>query len=292
MNTITYIEKANKKHNGKYGYTKTIYTGSKDKLIITCPIHGDFTQVANQHLFGTGCPKCGKKKFTTKTFIEEAINVYGDLYGYDDEVEYKTLKSKVIIKCYEHGKWEVTPQVHLMGKGCPKCAMMDTQKFINRAEVVHNKKYSYLTTNYTKAREKLEIGCPIHGIFTQRASAHLEGQGCPKCGNSFNIHLREDWLKRYEDESTSFYILRCFNAEEEFYKCGITGNMQLRYNSKSKMPYHYEIIKMITSYDNGYIFDLEKQMLSLNNKYKYTPKINFGGKGECFTKVDLTPFEK
>lgn len=63
-------EKANKKtteefildgnliHNSKFNYDKTIYMKTNIKLIITCPIHGDFEQTPNSHLNGKGCPSC------------------------------------------------------------------------------------------------------------------------------------------------------------------------------------------------------------------------------------------
>jgi hypothetical protein len=31
-------------HNDKYDYSKVIYTNRNNKVIITCPIHGDFEQ--------------------------------------------------------------------------------------------------------------------------------------------------------------------------------------------------------------------------------------------------------
>jgi hypothetical protein len=53
-----FIEKANKIHKNKYDYTKVNYVGSKTKIIINCPIHGDFLQSPDKHLFGQGCPNC------------------------------------------------------------------------------------------------------------------------------------------------------------------------------------------------------------------------------------------
>lgn len=45
-------------HGDIYSYDKSIYKNSKTKLVITCPIHGDFEQIPNTHLSGCGCPKC------------------------------------------------------------------------------------------------------------------------------------------------------------------------------------------------------------------------------------------
>lgn len=67
-----FIELANKIHNGKYGYDKTDYISTKIKVTITCDIHGDFLQIPDSHLSGTGCPKCSRliSGWTRTDFIE------------------------------------------------------------------------------------------------------------------------------------------------------------------------------------------------------------------------------
>ncbi len=56
--TEEWIEKALEAHNGKYDYSKVIYVNSDTKVIITCPIHGDFSQNPSEHLAGKGCSWC------------------------------------------------------------------------------------------------------------------------------------------------------------------------------------------------------------------------------------------
>lgn len=60
MNTEEFIQKAIEKHGNKYDYSKTNYILSRQKVIIICPIHGEFLQTPNDHLNGCGCPECGK----------------------------------------------------------------------------------------------------------------------------------------------------------------------------------------------------------------------------------------
>ena len=50
-------------HGNKFNYDKVIYTGIKNKIIIICPIHGEFIQTAENHLVGSGCPSCAKNGF-------------------------------------------------------------------------------------------------------------------------------------------------------------------------------------------------------------------------------------
>lgn len=58
-----------------------------------------------------------------------------------------------------------------------------TKNFISKVNQIHNNKYNYKKTIYTKANCKVIIICKTHGDFNQRASAHISGQGCPKCAN-------------------------------------------------------------------------------------------------------------
>jgi hypothetical protein len=58
LTTEEFIKKANEVHFNKYNYDKTEYKHSLSRVIITCPIHGDFTQLPARHLFGEGCPEC------------------------------------------------------------------------------------------------------------------------------------------------------------------------------------------------------------------------------------------
>lgn len=57
-----FIKRAIKVHGEKYDYSPTMYCGSLQKVYIKCPKHGEYSQVASEHLRGRGCPKCGKHK--------------------------------------------------------------------------------------------------------------------------------------------------------------------------------------------------------------------------------------
>jgi very-short-patch-repair endonuclease len=57
-----FLEKSKQIHNGYYDYSKSIYTTGKNKLIIICPIHGEFLQSASAHMSGQGCPSCKMSK--------------------------------------------------------------------------------------------------------------------------------------------------------------------------------------------------------------------------------------
>jgi hypothetical protein len=46
----------------------------------------------------------------------------------------------------------------------------------------HNWFYDYSKLVYINGRSKVEILCPIHGSFWQKAESHKSGYGCPCCG--------------------------------------------------------------------------------------------------------------
>lgn len=122
----TFIEKAKIVHGDKYDYSKTEYLNSQTPIIITCPIHGEFTMRPNDHLQGQGCPKCKllnlRKKFSMpkEQFIQKAKEVHGDKYNYS-KVEYINNHTKVCIICPKHGEFWQTPDKHIQGRNCPKC---------------------------------------------------------------------------------------------------------------------------------------------------------------------------
>lgn len=126
-------------------------------------------------------------KKTTEQFVKEAMQVHGDKYDYS-EVEYVNTHKPVKIRCLQCGNFFFQePAAHLVGRGCPKCSKKQTHKrvdqttFIARAKEVHGDKYDYSKTKYIDMRSTVEIVCPVHGSFYQRAQSHILGHGCPFC---------------------------------------------------------------------------------------------------------------
>lgn len=56
--TKCFIEEAQVIHGNKYDYSKAKYINNQIKVEIICPDHGEFWQTPNNHLRGSGCPKC------------------------------------------------------------------------------------------------------------------------------------------------------------------------------------------------------------------------------------------
>ena len=60
--TEQFIKEANIIHDFRFSYDKTNYIKNQIKVIINCPIHGDFEQRPLSHLQGNGCPNCSESK--------------------------------------------------------------------------------------------------------------------------------------------------------------------------------------------------------------------------------------
>ena len=56
--TDEWVQEAIDVQGDLYDYSKAVYVRNRDKVIITCKIHGDFEQSAKSHLKGHGCPSC------------------------------------------------------------------------------------------------------------------------------------------------------------------------------------------------------------------------------------------
>ena len=90
-----FVNRARKVHDNKYNYSKVKYVNSTTKVVITCPIHGDFEQTPFSHLSGRGCIFCsGKYKKTSEDFKQNAKKIHGDKYDYS-KVEYVNNKTNI-----------------------------------------------------------------------------------------------------------------------------------------------------------------------------------------------------
>ena len=183
--TEEFIRDAKAVHGDKYSYDKVKYIKNNTPVIITCPIHGDFQMIPNNHTSKKqGCPYCaGNKKKTTEEFIKEAKAVHGDRYNYSKTI-YNGSNKKVIITCPKHGDFPILPSSHKAGHGCPWCAgnkKKTLEEFIADARAVHGDKYNYDKVNYINVDTPVTITCPKHGDFLQTPYKHKDGQGCYEC---------------------------------------------------------------------------------------------------------------
>ena len=187
----SFFVRANKTHVGKYTYKPETFTGMTNQVVVVCPEHGEFKQIASNHVARSGCPTCSKQnsanksRSTLESFIDRAIIKHGNRYDYS-QVEYVDSSHKVKIICPEHGVFEQLPQSHLSGNGCKKCAASriknTRQEFVDDAKFKFGDKFDYSRVNYVDPRTNVDIICPIHGLFQKTPYGHITSiGGCPSC---------------------------------------------------------------------------------------------------------------
>lgn len=163
---------------------------------------------------------------TTGTFIEQAINIHGDKYDYS-LVCYINAHKKIDVVCPIHGTFKQEPNEHLKGCGCPICgryskkhpnAKLTQMEFIEKANVIHQNKYTYDKVVYKTSKTNVKITCRIHGDFKQTPNAHLSRRGCPKCFKYSESKGERDIARYLTDHKIDFIRQKIFESPPPFNK--------------------------------------------------------------------------
>ena len=213
-NLQEFIKKSQKIHGNIYKYDFFIYKNCKTKSLITCYIHGNFEQNANNHMQGQGCPLCkneriakSNSKYNLQTFIKKAKQIHKNKYDYS-KVIYQEVKKKIEIICKIHNKsFYQTVEGHLIGYGCRLCGIdkyknkkkIGLSEFKKMANKKHNYKYNYsLIKHYENNTQIIDIICKKHPdkVFKKDVANHLRGQGCPLCSASKGEEIIRKFLKK------------------------------------------------------------------------------------------------
>lgn len=300
LTTAEFIARAKDKHGKTYEYPTTNYINSKTKVEVLCLLHGVFYVEPNSHLMGKGCSVCGEvnrresKTKTTEWFIAQAIAVHGYKYDYSESI-YTHSKIKLKIKCIGCDLFFFqSPNHHLKGHGCAHCAKKETASknrktldaFIVQANKIHGLgRYDYSKSSYTSAVKPLLIGCNECGVdFRQTPNIHLSNHGCPDCAKNLTGWNKRRFKKLCENKNrtSSFYLIKCFNENEVFYKIGITSTSIKSRFPRSAMPYKYKELLFLSDTPEV-IWSLEKTLIKALKDFRYSPKISFNGETECFS---------
>ncbi len=136
-------------------------------------------------------------KMNTESFIVKARAKHGDTYNYSN-VNCDGVDSIVKIICMIHGEFEIKAKYHLQkNRGCKICSgshRRTQEEFIEDATKKHNGKYDYSLVKFENMDSMIDIICPIHGKFTQRAGHHMEGNGCKGCQYDAKRHDKKKFI--------------------------------------------------------------------------------------------------
>lgn len=201
--TSEFIEESIKIHGDRYDYSKVIYQGSKTKVCIMCPKHGEFLQRPNDHLSGHGCPKCANelKENSYELFLSKAHTLFENKYTYVKPDKF-SMDNEIEITCPKHGLFKRKPIYFLNKKkgGCPSCNQerfiqtnpkkKDFETFKEEAFKVHGDKFEFDGREFVNMSTPITFKCKVCGyVFKRKPSAHLTSQ-CKICST------KEEAIKR------------------------------------------------------------------------------------------------
>jgi hypothetical protein len=165
---------------------------------------------------------------TTENFIERSKVIHNNKYDYS-EVVYVNTVEKVKIFCPEHGFFYQSPNSHLQGKKCAKCAFeqrgiknrniikekyLKDKKVESLLEKQHGNKYKLISLEtFENYKSKIELNCKQHGNFFIAIRQIVRGYGCPECyKEEVRLKRQENFIKRANKIHDNF-----FDYHEVFY---------------------------------------------------------------------------
>lgn len=275
-------------HGDNFTYPNYNYTSNNAKLEIICNRCGKYDVIieCNHMKKKTGCKNCdttiGAPPLTSEEFMLRVTTLSPEIEILE---EYSGYHSKITFR-NKYGLCEGDAGHILRGfSGSLRSALDKTSYMIEQFKERHDNKYTYNRYEYCGNRCIGIITCPTHGDFEQLTDVHLMGSGCSKCGqeNRVNGFGRTDFISMASGRICTYYIIKCINKKESFYKMGITARgVKSRYSSKYDMPYKYEIIFEYQSNDAAMIWDKELLVKQTYKPFRQEPLKYFKGSTECF----------
>lgn len=211
-----FIARAKDIHNGKYDYSKVEYTLANKKVIVICPIHGDFLITPNMHLNGSGCKKCDsirKSKTQRKLIFGVGVN---DCEGFISDGDYEVfydIWTQMLRRCYS----EKLHNKHKTYIGCTVCNEWIT--FSNFYQWAKDPINGYMN-GYFLDKDFVVKGNKVYSpetcIFIPKEISSISTQSKTIRGDlPIGVsHFKDRYRVRFSKEN-KLYDLGCFSTPEE-----------------------------------------------------------------------------
>jgi hypothetical protein len=135
---------------------------------------------------------------STEEFVERARRVHGDRFDYTP-TEYRGSSTAVTIICPVHGSFQQTPDNHLAGKGCRRCAgnqRVSVDEAIERFRQIHGAAYEYDRATIRVNKRRIGAISKHHGPFSVSFYRHRKGAGCPQCTGHYQHEAKNHFIRR------------------------------------------------------------------------------------------------
>lgn len=257
-------------HGNYYNYDNVIFDGMMNKVIITCPTHGDFEQTPMGHVKGKGCYQCGKDKAAKKhcKFTKDEII----------EIS-KQFKSTTDFRVNEPEAYRIANKrfgKNFLQEICKNMHNPSKRKTTEEFKVELPTEYTLLS-QYTNSHTNVLVKHNVCGTEFEAKPYHLLNGvcGCPLCKQSGGYSM---------DKPGILYLIQLKTKNNEYvWKIGITNlsvNKRYRKWERNKFirvhTYHFE--------DGRLCYDLEQHLLDKYKDYKYSgPPLLKSGNTEIIT---------
>ena len=232
-----------------YTYNNVVFTGTENKITITCKKYGNFDILLGNFMAGKGHPKMKSEKLSKSksisysNYIEKLKIIHNNKYSYINTNDYVNSRSIITVVCLKHGNFKIKATDHYNGNGCKGCAKDN----IIEANKLNPTGWSY--TTWIKQAEK------------------------SKRFDSYKVYFIECYLK---------------DLSEKFYKIGRTFlSIKDRFYGNYSLPYNYNIIHCIELSNGRDICELEIKYKEAHKNLKYIPQLPFNGMNECYSNLHI-----
>ena len=184
-----FFKQARDRHGERYDYSKTVYKGDQKNIDIGCKTHGVFTQRADHHLNGCGCPSCHHDRLAIEfaynydQFLQRAKETHNNKFKYVKE-SWISYQDEITVICPKHGQFGIVAKNHANGSGCSIC---------NTSRLGRSVEKALMNYDVTYTKEKRFKDCRnIHplpfDIYLDEYEALIE------CDGEQHYHPRENGL--------------------------------------------------------------------------------------------------
>jgi hypothetical protein len=236
--------------------------------------------------------KPGPPQKTASDKVAALVAVHKGRYDYSLVPSSFLAADAIPVVCPAHGLFTPKYYNHLSGSGCPKCAGqgLSREEWVARFRAIHGNNFNYsLLPAEIKARGRIDIICPAHGVFSQKATSHHEGAGCLKCRHT-NKQIgaggwgRSRWARVGTGRVCKLYCVRFDGNNEVFFKVGITSeSLEKRFRRITK--YAVSPLFCYESNNPHLIWDLEHTIKRMFKSMRYVPALPFAGCRECYSEI-------
>ena len=281
LSNYKFLEKLKLKgnYNENYDYSLVDYEKCDLKIIIIDKRFNSKHLISPEKLYGG--TKCSIQNCIDKEeyLIKKFNKIHNNYYDYS-EFKYKGMRSKIKIKCPEHGYFHQSINSHLKGHGCGRCNgsyTLSEDEIIKEFNKIHNNYYDYSLMEYKNMKTHIKIICPEHGPFKQVPYSHKIGTGCSKCSGNKKLNTKEviEHFKKVHNNTYNYDKFEYKNAStKSVVICKKHGEFKVTPHNhkrgrgcpKCKMSYgEKEIMFTLDKHKIKYIY--QKRFENCRNKY-------------------------